>query len=305
MHYAIETKGLGKQYNNRWAVRDVSLHIPVGKIYGLLGRNGAGKTTLMKICLGLTRKTAGSVFLFDQEMTGPHNEIYSCIGSTIEAPGFYPNMTSTENLAVFARLRGKINYGRIRSALDVVGLPYQDKKTFSHYSLGMKQRLAIACAIMNDPSLLILDEPTNGLDPIGIMEMRELIHRLSRDGGKTVLISSHQLSEIEQSVDWIGSMHEGSLLEECSYQQLKQNESSFILLKTEQPEQVCRYLFHSLHMDHFTLEEDTIRIFDSVYSTLEINSRLFSAGFGVSEITMCRSSLEDHFKELTGGVGIA
>ena len=240
MEYTIQTYGLSKKYGGYSVVQNVSMHVPKGQIYGLLGRNGAGKTTIMKMVLGLVKKDSGSVTLFNQEMAGYQSGIYARIGSTIESPSFYSNLTATENLLVFSRLRGKVNENKICDALGVVGLPYQDKKIFSKYSLGMKQRLAIANAIKNDPELLILDEPTNGLDPIGIAEMRMLIRRLSHECGKTILISSHQLSEMEQMVDWIGIIHEGRMLEGCPYQQLKENEHSYIRLIVKEPEQFGR-----------------------------------------------------------------
>lgn len=215
------------------------------------------------------------------------------------------SMTAKENLSVFARLRGKTDYNKIQNALNVVGLPYCGKKIFSEYSLGMKQRLAIANAIMNDPELLILDEPTNGLDPIGIAEMRTLLKELSHNHGKTILISSHRLSEIEQLVDWIGIIHEGKMLEECSYQELKEKEHPYIRLQAEPLEQACNYLSNTMHVDNFTIKEGTIFIYDLKYNTLEINQKLFSARIDVSEIAMCRDNLENHFKKLTGGVGIA
>lgn len=168
MEYTIQTYELCKKYGDCSVGRNVSMHVPKGQIYGLLGRNGAGKTTIMKMVLGLVRKDSGSVTLFNQVMTGYQSGIYARIGSTIESPGFYSNLTAAENLSVFSRLRGKVNENKICDALGVVGLPYQDKKIFSKYSLGMKQRLAIANAIINDLELLILDEPTNGLDPIGM-----------------------------------------------------------------------------------------------------------------------------------------
>lgn len=171
----------------------------------------------------------------------------------------------------------------------------------------MKQRLAIANAIINDPELLILDEPTNGLDPIGIAEMRILIRRLSHECGKTILISSHQLSEMEQMVDWIGIIHEGRMLEECSYQQLEENrQHSYIRLVVKEPEQVYEYLKKSLSIENIKRPEaSAIEIYDLKYGTLELNSRLFAAGFAVAEISKCQNSLEDYFKKLTGGAGIA
>ena len=307
LEYTIQTYELRKKYEGCSVVRNVSMHVPKGQIYGLLGRNGAGKTTIMKILLGLVKKDSGSVTLFNQVMADYQSGIYARIGSTIESPGFYSNLTAMENLSVFSRLRGKVDKNKIRNALNVVGLPYQDKKIFSKYSLGMKQRLAIANAIINDPELLILDEPTNGLDPIGIAEMRILIRRLSHECGKTILISSHQLSEMEQMVDWIGIIHEGRMLEECSYQQLEENrQHSYIRLVVKEPEQVYEYLKKSLSIENIKRPEaSAIEIYDLKYGTLELNSRLFAAGFAVAEISKCQNSLEDYFKKLTGGAGIA
>lgn len=305
MDYVIQTEQLGKQYGMHWAVQNAELHIPRGKIYGLLGRNGAGKTTIMKMILGLVKKSSGKITLFQQDMCRYANEIYSRIGNTIESPGFYPNMTATENLAVFARLRGKINGENIRRALAVVGLPYQDKKIFADYSLGMKQRLAIANAIMNDPDLLILDEPTNGLDPIGIVEMRELIKKLSCQYGKTILISSHQLAEMGQLADWIGIIHEGKMLEECSCLGLKEKEQPYIRIQTTQVDQVSRHLANTLHINDFKTTGGTVLISDFRYSTSELNRNLILAGLDVGEIAVGRNSLEDYFRKLTGGIGIA
>lgn len=187
-----------------------------------------------------------------------------------------------------------------------MGLSHQDKKVFANYSLGMKQRLAIANALMNNPDLLILDEPTNGLDPIGIAEMRSLIQKLSHEQGKTILISSHQLSEMEQLVDWLGMIHEGKMLEECSYSELKEKEHPYIRLQVNRREAVCQYLQDTLSIRDFqTADADTICVYDLRVSTLELNRTLFQAGFEVKEIGMCRSRLEDYFRELTGGVGIA
>ena len=171
-NYIIETKNLTKQYGSQKSVADLNIHVKRGRIYGLLGRNGAGKTTTMKMLLGLTKPTSGEVKIWGKPLQGNEKKLLPRIGSLIESPGFYPNLTGTENLRIFATLRGVPNNHAIKDALDLVGLPYKDKKLFSQYSLGMKQRLAIALAVMHDPELLILDEPINGLDPIGIAEVR-------------------------------------------------------------------------------------------------------------------------------------
>ena len=166
--YIIETKNLTKKYGTQKSVASLNIHVQKGRIYGLLGRNGAGKTTTMKMLLGLTAPTSGEIKIWGKSLHGNEKKILPRIGSLIESPGFYPNLTGTENLRIFAALRGVPNNHAIEDALNLVGLPYKDKKLFSQYSLGMKQRLAIALAVMHDPELLILDEPINGLDPIGI-----------------------------------------------------------------------------------------------------------------------------------------
>ena len=174
----IETKGLTKRYGEQVSVSSLDLHVQKGRIYGLLGRNGAGKTTTMKMLLGLTAPTSGTVSIFGRPLRGNEKGTLPRIGSLIESPGFYPNLTGTENLQIFARLRGLKSPNYIKGALELVNLPYRDKKRYAQYSLGMKQRLAIALSVMHDPELLILDEPINGLDPIGIAEVRDFIRAL-------------------------------------------------------------------------------------------------------------------------------
>lgn len=220
--FIIETKQLTKKYKGELAVSNVNLHIKKGSIYGLLGRNGAGKTTLMKMLLGLTPPTSGTFTLFDQTLTGHEKQLYPRIGALIETPGFYPNLTGTENLEIFARLRNLNASHTVKNALEAVGLPFRDKKLFREYSLGMKQRLGLANALLHHPQLLILDEPTNGLDPIGIAEIRDFLKTLCKDHGKTLLVSSHILSEIDLLADDIGILDRGVLLEECSIKTLKE-----------------------------------------------------------------------------------
>lgn len=217
----IETKKLTKIYGEQTAVNSVNLHVKPGRIYGLLGRNGAGKTTIMKMILGLTPITSGEVDVFGQNIKGHEKRIYPRIGAIIETPGFYPNLTGTENLEIFAKLRGTPQPNAVKNALEVVGLPYKDKKLFSKYSLGMKQRLGIANAILHDPELLILDEPTNGLDPVGIHEIRTLIRSLPEKFNCTVFVSSHLLSEVELMANTVGILNHGRLLFEGTLEQLR------------------------------------------------------------------------------------
>lgn len=245
--FIIETRHLTKQYGTQKSVSDLNIHVKKGRVYGLLGRNGAGKTTTMKMLLGLTEPTSGEIELWGKPLRGNEKEVLPRIGSLIESPGFYPNLTATENLRIFAALRGVPSRHAVKDALDLVGLPYRDKKLFSQYSLGMKQRLAIALAVMHDPELFILDEPTNGLDPIGIAEIRTFIRRLCDEGGKTVLLSSHILSEISLMADDIGIIDHGVLLEEESLSALESKNGRFIHLGISDAAQAARLLETVLH----------------------------------------------------------
>ncbi|MBU9744175.1 ATP-binding cassette domain-containing protein [Lachnospiraceae bacterium ASD3451] len=302
----IKTKRLTKKYGTQTVVNKVGLHVQKGRIYGLLGRNGAGKTTIMKMILGLTPITSGSAEVFGREIGGNAKRIYSRIGAIIETPGFYPNLTGTENLEIFARLRGTAFPNAVKNALEVVGLPYKDKKTFAHYSLGMKQRLGIANAILHDPELLILDEPTNGLDPIGIAEVREFIKALSVEHGKTILISSHILSEISVLADDIGIIDQGVLLEESSMRELEKRNGKYILLQVSDIPKTMLILERSFHVkDYSVQDEQTVRIYDTTLNMGEVNKALVMEEITVIRSGICNDTLEDYFKKITGGEGIA
>ena len=304
--YVIETKGLTKQYGSQKSVADLDLHVRPGRIYGLLGRNGAGKTTTMRMLLNLTRPTGGEVKIFGKEVQAHGREILPRIGSLIESPGFYPNLTGTENLRIFAELRGKSKPRAIADALALVGLPYKDKKLFAQYSLGMKQRLAIALAVMHEPELLILDEPINGLDPIGIAEVRDFIRTLCDVRGKTILISSHILSEIALLADDIGIIDHGVLLEEESLAALEKKNGRYIRLGVSNAAAAARLLETAFRTRNFVVEDDHhIRLNDSALPTAVINDTLVKNGLAVSELHLCENTLEDYFKQVTGGEGIA
>ena len=304
--YLIETKQLTKIYGDQTVVRDVNLHVKKGRIYGLLGRNGAGKTTIMKMILGLTSITVGEVDVFGHNIKGHEKSIYPRIGAIIEIPGFYPNLTGTENLEIFARLRGTAGPNAVKNALEVVGLPYKDKKLFSKYSLGMKQRLGIANAILHDPELLVLDEPTNGLDPIGIAEMRGFIKHLSTECGKTILISSHILSEISLLADDIGIIDHGVLLEESSMEELEKKNRKYILLQVSDASKASLLLEHEFHVKDYTMQDEhTLRLYDTALDVAAINKALVMHGVSVISSQLCNDTLEDYFKRITGGEGIA
>ena len=305
-NYIIETKNLTKQYGSQKSVADLNIHVKRGRIYGLLGRNGAGKTTTMKMLLGLTKPTSGEVKIWGTSLQGNEKKLLPRIGSLIESPGFYPNLTGTENLRIFATLRGVPNNHAIKDALDLVGLPYKDKKLFSQYSLGMKQRLAIALAVMHDPELLILDEPINGLDPIGIAEVRSFIRELCDARGKTILISSHILSEISLLADDIGIIDHGALLEEESLAELEQKSSKHIRFTLSDTAQAARILERNFHETHFSIQDDhNLRLHNLDLPVGKIVTAFVENGLEVSEAHTCEESLEDYFKRVTGGEGIA
>lgn len=305
-NFVIETKQLTKVYGEQDVVKAVNIHVKKGRIYGLLGRNGAGKTTIMKMILGLTPITSGKVDVFGQDIKGREKQVFPRIGAIIETPGFYPNLTGTENLEIFAKLRGTVGPNAVKKALEVVGLPYKDKKLFSKYSLGMKQRLGIANAILHDPELLILDEPTNGLDPIGIAEMRNFIKELSVERGKTILISSHILSEIALLADDIGIIDHGLLLEENSMKELKKKNRKYILLQVSDVSKAALILEHQFHLvDYSVLDDQTLRIYDTCLDMAEINKALIVQDIAVISSQVCNDTLEDYFKKITGGEGIA
>ena len=304
--FAIETRGLTKIYGGQKAVDGVDLHVGKGRVYGLLGRNGAGKTTVMKMILGLTSITSGEAYVFGQTVKGHEKRIYPRIGAMIESPGFYPNLTGTENLEIFAALRGTPCPNAVKNALEVVGLPYKDKKLFGKYSLGMKQRLGIACAILHDPELLILDEPTNGLDPIGIAEMREFLRGLRTQRGKTILISSHILSEIALVADDIGIIHHGVLLEENSMAALEKKNRKYIQLQVSDVSKASLILERQFHAAGYDLQDEhRLRLYDTALDMGAINKALVMQGVTVSASQLCNDTLEDYFKRITGGEGIA
>lgn len=305
-NFVIETKQLTKVYGEQDVVKAVNIHVKKGRIYGLLGRNGAGKTTIMKMILGLTPITSGKIDVFGQDIKGREKQVFPRIGAIIETPGFYPNLTGTENLEIFAKLRGTVGPNAVKKALEVVGLPYKDKKLFSKYSLGMKQRLGIANAILHDPELLILDEPTNGLDPIGIAEMRNFIKELSVERGKTILISSHILSEIALLADDIGIIDHGLLLEENSMKELKKKNRKYILLQVSDVSKAALILEHQFHLVDYSVHDDqTLRIYDTCLDMAEINKALIVQDIAVISSQVCNDTLEDYFKKITGGEGIA
>ena len=260
----------------------------------------------MKMLLGLTPPTSGEVAIWGKPLPGNEKKLLPRIGSLIESPGFYPNLTGTENLRIFAALRGLKNQNAIQSALELVGLPYRDKKLFSQYSLGMKQRLAIALAVMHDPELLILDETINGLDPIGIAEVRSFIRALCDERGKTILISSHILSEVALLADDIGIIDHGVLLEEESFAELEAKSSRYIHFMVSNVNRAAEILREVFRENQFAVRDGHgLRLDSNKIPVAKIVAAFVQHGLEVSEAATVEESLENYFKRVTGGEGIA
>ena len=296
----IETHDLCKQYGNALRVAHLNLDVPEGSVYGFLGPNGAGKSTTLKMILGLVRPTAGSIQVLGKEMDAKNRlAVLRQVGSLIESPSYYGHLTGEENLRIVQTLRGAPEKN-IREVLQIVRLDGQRGKKVAHYSLGMKQRLGLAAALLGYPRLLILDEPTNGLDPAGIQEMRELICSLPERFGMTVLVSSHLLGEIDQMATYVGIIREGELVFQDTLETLHRHSRHNLVLRTTDDEAALNLLRQS--RVPCAREEGGIllpRLEDA--DTVKLVRYLLGHGVGLLRLEERQKSLEDIFLELTGG----
>ena len=298
VEYIIETKNLSKIYYDNTVVDSINMHVEKGKIYGLLGKNGAGKTTTMCMLLNLAYPTSGEIYLFGKNSKKYTKEIYSNIGSIIETPGFYENLTAYENLKIISKLRKDFYPQNINLVLEMVNLENSKSKKFKDFSLGMKQRLGIAAAIMHNPELLILDEPINGLDPFGIKEIRALLKRLSHEYGITILISSHILSEIENIADVIGIMDNGILIEEIPKEELHNRLNKFVEFELSDGYKAVELLEKiglKANKDFTITKEGIIHLYSNLEMRDKINALFVSAGIDVKKVNLCEENLEDFF----------
>lgn len=298
MQTVIETKALCKQYGPHTAVDHVELHVPQGCVYGFIGPNGAGKSTTMKMLLGLIHPTAGRVRLLGQELTEKSRlPLLRKTGSLIESPAGYLHLTAQENLEIVADLKG-VPYKDIGRVLDIVHLTQDRSRRVGQYSLGMKQRLGIAMALLGSPKLLILDEPTNGLDPAGIQEMRALIQNMPAATGATVLISSHLLGEMEQMVEQVGIIDHGHILFEGPLTELQRHSRGNVTLRLLDPAKAAPILRANgltAHSDSCVVTLPPLQ--DSLLADLV--QKLAAGGAGVVELTPHTKTLEEIFLSLT------
>ncbi len=296
----IEVRNLTKRYGTNIALDHVSFSVEEGSIVGFLGPNGAGKSTTLKMLLGLVHPTAGDIRIFDQPMNRKnHLNILKQVGSLIESPSYYGHLTGAENLRVVQEMR-KLPAGQIDEVLRIVRLEEARDKRVSQYSLGMKQRLGLAAALMGFPRLLILDEPTNGLDPAGIQEMRELIKSLPERFGMTVIVSSHLLSEIDQMADHVGIISSGELVFQDTLAALHSRSSHALALRTTDNTAAMAVLADR----RWRVKEDGASVLLPLLSdaaTLDMGRRLAEAGIGILRLEERARTLEDIFLDLTKG----
>ncbi len=304
MTYIIQTNQLTKNYKGTTVVSNVNMHVKKGEIYGFLGPNGAGKTTVMKMIMNLIKPTSGEIIISGETVTPKSYEILKRMGSIIEYPVFYDKLTARENLELHSDYMGYYNKSAIDTALEMVKLKNFEGKAVKDFSLGMKQRLGLARAIITKPEILILDEPTNGLDPLGIKEFRNLFQMLSKDYGMTLLISSHILGEIEQIADTIGVIKDGTLVEEVLMDTIRLQNTEYIELKTDDVKKASYVIKESLNITNFKILDDaTIRIYDINTAQGKISKTLVLNGVLVESINKKDNTLEDYFlKMINGGV---
>lgn len=301
MEYLLSTDNLTKQYNQQKAVNNVSIHVKQRAIYGLIGRNGAGKTTLMRMVSGLSTPTAGSYSIFGKNACGT-KAATNRIGALIETPGIYADMSAYANLHAKCLALGVRGTNTEQKLLQTVGLADTGNKPVGKFSLGMKQRLGIALALVGDPDLIILDEPINGLDPQGIVEVRNTIECLNREKGITFIISSHILGELAKFATNYGIIHGGQLLEELSMEELLEKCSHRIILETPHTPEACTQLEKLGITRYKVTDQATIEIFEHLDEIPRLTKTLVTAGISINGIQLKQQELEDYFLGLTGGI---
>lgn len=300
---AIETVNLCKRYGNKPVVDNIELAVPMGSIYGFIGRNGSGKTTTQKMVSGLARPSSGSIKLFGKSVE--EQEVRDQIGVLIEQPALFIELSAYENLMLQGYNTGIKNpKEQVKKSLEMVGLTEAANKKAKQLSLGMRQRLGVAVAMMASPKLLILDEPINGLDPQGIIEMRGVFERLNKEMGITIFMSSHILGELSRIATHYGILHEGKLIQQISAKELSEKSRDYLQVRVSDSQKARQLIMEKMNPTECTVHEDGLRVF-GIENSRMLNELLWSSGFGVDEIYLHQQDLEEYFLTLMGGVKIA
>ena len=300
--YVLKTNNLTKKYGGADVLNKVSISLEAGKIYGLIGQNGAGKTTLMRLITGLAFPTDGSIELFGDSESKKLQEQRKRIGAMIEYPSLIPYMSAQENLRYHRIIRGNPNTDVEKELLELVGLSNTGKKKAKNFSLGMKQRLGIAIALLGEPELLILDEPINGLDPLGVVEIRKLINKLSDERQMTILISSHNLPELYQvATDYI-IIHNGEVKQSITQAELDESCKHHILIGCSQPEKLVSVLETQLNTNKYKVMQDKmVKLYDYLDEKEKVAKVIADSGIVVTEFSIQGDTLENYFISIIGG----
>ncbi|WP_147535197.1 ABC transporter ATP-binding protein [Bacillus marasmi] len=301
--YILRTENLSKKYKHDFAIENINITIKKSEIYGFIGQNGAGKSTFLRLVTGLIFPTSGTIELFGNKNPKEFHEEQKRLGGIIENPALFLNMTARENLEVHRLQKGIPGKDCIDKTLELVGLSDTGKKKTKNFSLGMKQRLGLGIALLSDPEFIILDEPTNGLDPMGIVELRELIKKLNREKGLTVLISSHILSELHQLATKFGIIHKGKLLEELTSKELDEKFRQHLRIKVDDPTLGATVLEKNLFTTDFEVMQDgTIKLYSQFEDMRKVSLALTNNGLVIEHLSQTGDSLESYFSKLVGGV---
>lgn len=295
MNTIIKSTNLCKSRGKQEVIKNVSMNINEGEIYGFLGPNGAGKTTIMKMLLNLVKPTSGDIFIFGEKIKKNSYDYLKRIGSIIEYPMFYNKLTVVENLKLHCEYLGITDYSLIDWVLDTVALKEIEQKKVSELSLGMKQRLGIARAIISKPKLLILDEPINGLDPVGIKDVRELLLKLKKKFNITILISSHIISEIESIADTIGIIDNGNLIKEVKMNDIIKGNLEYLELEVDNGKKAISVLEKAFQIKKYDIKNNTLKIYDKNISQKELNKELINNGLDVIGCAKKHITLEEYF----------
>ncbi len=298
----LETQALTKRYKQTLALDHIDLKIEKGKIYGFIGQNGAGKTTFLRLVTGLAFSDSGTLSIFGKSDVAQLQEQRKRIGSMIETPALFPNLTAFQNLETQRIQRGIPDKSITEQCLHLVGLKDIGKKSVRNFSLGMRQRLGIAAALLSTPEFLILDEPVNGLDPAGIVEIRKLLRALNKEYGTTILISSHILEELHQTASQFILIDQGKIIEEISERELNNRCRRHVVIKTKEAEKALMVLEDQLHTENLQFMPDgTIRLYDCLEDMEKVAGILANAGILVTGLTLSGDTLEDYFLNKIGG----